>query len=151
MRRVPIFVVAALASAVLVADVAGAAPPGPTVATPDGRPVGWSDWLAERAPVALLMWASWVPDAERVLDDLGPVAAELRGRNLDLVVIVVQETLDEARAGLAGRDVEWLHDRYGLLLKQYRVVSIPRLLILDDEGKVAESRATGPSGAGASR
>jgi hypothetical protein len=44
------------------------------------------------------------------------------------VVLVVQETLDEGRAALGHREVGWLHDRHGALLKRYRVIEVPSLL-----------------------
>jgi hypothetical protein len=28
-----------------------------------GAPIAWSDWVAKRGPVAVLVWASWAPDA----------------------------------------------------------------------------------------
>jgi hypothetical protein len=53
-----------------------------------------------------------------------------------LVVVSVQEDLDDARRGLEGTEAAWLHDRYGGLLKHYRVVTIPGLLIVAADGEV---------------
>lgn len=132
-----------LANAVLMAAIAvGTLSPGvaagesPT--TPDGVPVAWPDWVSANAPVAVLLWASWVPDAGTTLADLDRISAAARSRGLDLVVVAVQEPIAAARESIGDADVTWFHDRYGDLLKQYRVVSIPILLVLSDDGKVTE-------------
>jgi thiol-disulfide isomerase/thioredoxin len=111
---------------------------GAAVTAPDGRPVDWSDWVSENAPVAVLLWASWVPDADGTLADLGRIDAAVRKRDLELVVVAVQEPLQDASESLGSIDVPWFHDRFGSLLKDYRVVSIPRLLILAEDGRVVE-------------
>lgn len=109
-----------------------------TLTTPDGRPIVWADWVSDHSPVAVLLWASWVPDAERTLADLDAIVAATGRRGLDFVVVAVQEPLDEASKSLAGTEVSWLHDRYGRLLKDYRVVAIPRLLVFADDGRLIE-------------
>jgi len=111
---------------------------GPTVTTPDGRPLEWSGWIDDNAPVAVLLWASWVPGADTTLTDLGGIRTAVRDRGLDLVVVVLQEPIEEAKESLEGVDITWFHDRYGHLLKDYRVVSIPRILVIDEEGRVVE-------------
>ena len=111
---------------------------GSTVTTSDGRGVVWTDWLGDNAPVAVLLWASWVPDADKTLADLETIIAAANARGLDLVLVVVQEPLEEARESLSDIGVTWLHDRYGHLLKDYRVVSIPRLLVIAEDGRVVE-------------
>jgi thiol-disulfide isomerase/thioredoxin len=107
------------------------------VTTPDGRPVVWSQWADANAPVAVILWASWTPGARATLDELPDLESAARERGLSIVVVSVQETLEDARRGLDGVDQEWLHDRYGGLLKQYRVVSIPAMLILSDGDRVS--------------
>lgn len=117
----------------LIASAEGASP-----TTPEGVPVAWSGWIGDHAPVAVLLWASWVPDADEALADLDRISAAAEARGLDLVVVVVQEPIEEARDAIGGADVEWFHDRYGDLLKEYRVVSIPLLLVFSADGKVTE-------------
>ncbi len=111
---------------------------GLTVTTSDGRPVVWADWLEENGPVAVLLWASWVPDAATTLDNIDTITATARTRDLDVILVVVQESLSEAQESLEGVDVRWFHDRFGHLLKEYRVVSIPRLLVISGDGTVVE-------------
>jgi len=117
---------------------------GTTLTTPDGSPVVWSDWVADQAPVAVLLWASWVPSADETLTDLDQITAAARAHGLDLVIVAVQETLEDAAESLDGVDVGWLHDRYGHLLKDYRVVVIPRLLVFADDGRVVERLEVSP-------
>ena len=99
-----------------------------------GAPIAWSDWVAKRGPVAVLVWASWVPDAQQSLQAYDALAEECRQAGLHLVVLDVQETLEEGRAALAGAEFGWLHDRHGALLKQYRVIEVPSLLLVDGDG-----------------
>ena len=117
---------------------------GTTLTTPDGSPVVWSDWVADQAPVAVLLWASWVPSAEETLADLDQITAAARANGLNLVIVAVQETLEEAAESLEGVDVGWLHDRYGHLLKDYRVVVIPRLLVFSEDGREFERLEVSP-------
>jgi len=129
---------AALTAAVALGIPALAVGAGAAPTTPDGVPVAWSEWVSGNAPVAVLIWASWVPDADDALADLDRIAAAARARGLGFVVVVVQEPIDEAREAIGGADVAWLHDRFGGILKEYRVVSIPILLVLSEDGKVTE-------------
>lgn len=102
----------------------------------DGERVVWSSWLADRGPAAVLLWASWVPRSGDALGELDGLAAAARQADLVLVVVAVQEPLEDARRALGGRDVVWLHDRYGQLLKELRVVKIPRLVVVDRDGGI---------------
>jgi hypothetical protein len=100
-----------------------------------GTPVEWDDWIDSRAPAAVLLISSWAPESGRTLDRLAELERVCASRDLDLVIVVVQETFGDARAALGGvRDVPWLHDRHGALLKRYRVIKVPAVVIVDDEG-----------------
>jgi hypothetical protein len=116
------------------------------LAAPTGETVGWKRWLEVNGPAAVVLWAPWVPGAEAALDRIDELGATARNRGLELVIVVVQEPLEESRKALAGRRVNWLHDRYGRLLKIYRVVEVPRLLIVDSEGALLRSGAVNPEG-----
>jgi len=108
-----------------------------------GAPIAWTDWVAKRGPVAVLVWASWAPDAEAAMERYDALAAACAGAGLHLVVLDVQETLAEGRAALANHDVGWLHDRHGALLKQYRVIEVPSLLLVAADGHhLAKMEAT---------
>ena len=117
-----------------------------TVTSPSGESVAWSGWVRDHGPLGVVLWASWAPGGDRArtgLDDLAKAAAE---RGLEPVLVAVQEPFEEAADGLEGVRVGWFHDRHGALLKQYRVVSIPALVVLDADGRViARLEATAAS------
>lgn len=109
-----------------------------------GAPVTWSDWVGRRGPVALLVWASWTPDAALALAGYGGLAAACEEKGLHLVVLDVQETLEDGRKALANLDGGWLHDRHGVLLKQYRVIEVPSLLVVAADGGLLEKMEASP-------
>jgi hypothetical protein len=69
------------------------------------------------------------------MDSHADIAAACREAGLNLVVLDVQETLEDGRSALSKREVGWLHDRHGALLKQYRVITIPSLLLVSRDGE----------------
>jgi hypothetical protein len=108
-----------------------------------GAPIAWTDWVSKRGPVAVMVWASWAPDAKASMAGYEALAAACADAGLHLVVLDVQETLEEGRAALGPYDVGWLHDRHGGLLKQYRVIDVPSLLLVASGGKaLAKIEAT---------
>jgi hypothetical protein len=100
-----------------------------------GAPVEWSDWVSKRGPVAVLVWASWAPDAITTIDRYPALKAACEEKGLNLVLLDVQETLEEGRRALSDREIAWLHDRHGALLKRYRVIDVPSLLIVAADGE----------------
>jgi hypothetical protein len=130
MRTTCVFV----ALCVLAVSFAAAADP-PLADGVSGAPVTWSDYVAKRGPLAVLVWASWAPESDSVMNRHADIAAACREAGLTLVVLDVQETLEDGRTALAEREVAWLHDRHGALLKQYRVIRIPSLLVVSSDGE----------------
>mgnify|MGYP001818766256 CR=1 FL=1 len=106
------------------------------VVTADGDLVAWSEWVRENAPFVLVLWASWAPGASAARDEFAGIADTARTRGMTAVVVSVQESIGEAEDGLVGVEIPWFHDRYGNLLKEYRVVSIPAMVVIDDGGRV---------------
>jgi hypothetical protein len=106
--------------------------------------VTWSDWVSRRGPVALLVWASWTPGATLALAEYRDLAAACEEKGLRLVVLDVQETLEDGRKALANHDGGWLHDRHGVLLKEYRVISVPSLLMVAADGQLLEKMEASP-------
>lgn len=96
----------------------------------------WTEWVEGQGTIAVLFWASWAPGARDAIAGIGGLESAAATRNFGLVVVSVQEEQDEARQGLEGTNVAWLHDRYGALLKHYRVVTIPALVIVGRDGEV---------------
>jgi hypothetical protein len=126
-----------VATAMLVALCVAAAP-GPaaevTVATPDGATVEWSAWIEEHGPAAVVLWASWAPGAKGTMLGLADLDGVAGSKGLDLVLVSVQEDAAKAGIKLADSKLVWLHDRWGALLKHYRIVTIPAMLIVDRDG-----------------
>lgn len=94
----------------------------------------WTDWLAEREPAVVVVYASWAPRADGVLAGLGDLESAARARGLRLVLLAVQEPFEDSQAALESVDVEWIHDRHGVLLKRYRVLRVPSMLVIGAEG-----------------
>lgn len=103
---------------------------------PDRTPVQWDEWLADRGSSAVLVWASWAPGASDCLLEIGELRRVAATRGLDLVVVAVQEEIEEAARGLAGSSAAWLHDRHGAILKQYRLIELPILIVVDESGAI---------------
>ena len=99
-----------------------------------GAPIVWSDWVSKRGPVAVVVWASWAPDAEQVLSEYDEIAKAAEKQGLNVFLLDVQETLEQGRAALDQSELTWLHDRHGALLKQYRVIRVPSVLIVAADG-----------------
>ena len=100
-----------------------------------GAPIAWTDWVAKRGPVAVLVWASWAPEAEETIEIHAELASACAEKGLHLVVLDVQETLEDGRAALGGREIGWLHDRHGALLKRYIVIEVPSLILVGADGE----------------
>lgn len=137
MKTIPVFVALAVA-VVCPSNLPAQAPVAQEVQAvrPDGTPVGWQRWVQSKAPVALVMWASWTPQATAVLDRLPAIQAACRAKGLKLAVIDVQEPMADGRRALEGRGVEWLGDRHGSVLKRTRAIRVPSLVILAADGSV---------------
>ena len=124
-----------------VAAVVGLLAAGPAGAAdlaltdPAGTAVAWSEWIAANGPAAVLVWASWAPGANAAIDGLAELGETARSRGLKLVVIDVHEELEAAHRGLDRTGVPWLHDRHGSILKEYRLIRLPILLAVDQNGR----------------
>lgn len=107
-----------------------------TIADPDGNSIRWSSWLEDNGPAAVVLWASWVPDSETTVNEFKDIARVARSKELEIILVSVQESPEEARSSLETAGVPWLNDRYGGLLKRFRVVKIPSLVIVEKDGRV---------------
>lgn len=107
-----------------------------TLTEPGGGSVRWSEWLAGNGPAAVLVWASWAPAASATVDDLDDLAAAAEAQHLELVVVAVQESVEEAGEVLGRTGKSWLHDRHGSILKEYRLIRVPTLVVIDADGGV---------------
>jgi len=103
-----------------------------------GAPLVWSEWVAKKGPVAVVVWASWAPGAESVIQLHRELADASRDVGLELVILDVQESLEDGRKALAGTGISWIHDRHGALLKHYRVIDVPSILVVDVDGNLKQ-------------
>jgi hypothetical protein len=109
-----------------------------------GAPLVWSDWVAKRGPVAVVVWASWAPGAENVIRQHRQLVEASRDAGLELVLLDVQESLEDGRKALAGTEISWIHDRHGALLKHYRVIDVPSILVVDVDGSLRQRLPVAP-------
>jgi hypothetical protein len=123
------------AAAIALAAAVSAGASDLALSAADGSSVRWSEWIAANGPAAVLVWASWAPAAPSAVDGLPGLAEAARSQGLKLVVVDVQEELEAARRGLERTGVPWLHDRHGAILKQYRLIQLPILLVVDQDGR----------------
>jgi CheY-like chemotaxis protein len=103
-----------------------------------GAPIVWSDWVAKRGPVAVLVWASWAPQSASVAASYQAFAKAGREAGLHMVLLDVQEPLADGRKALSGSSVNWIHDRHGALLKQYRVITVPSVIVISADGELQQ-------------
>ncbi len=111
-----------------------------------GEATRWLGWLEINGPTAVLVWSSWAPEGDVALQLVPALAEAAAGRDLGFVVVDVQEGFEAAENALAGRGIEWLHDRHGAILKEYRLIEVPILVIVDSEGRL-EARLSPDPGA----
>jgi len=97
----------------------------------DGRSFNWQEWLDDNGPAVVLVWSTWAPRSSEALEQLAGISAACRDRDLDLIVVDVQEEIEDARAVLGDRGVLWVNDRHGAMLKRMRVIRVPAVLIVD--------------------
>ena len=114
-------------------DRAGAA--DLTLTDPAGETVQWSQWIATNGPAAVLVWSSWAPGGGAAIEGLAELGEAARSQGLKLVVIDVHEELEAARRSLDPTGVRWLHDRHGSILKEYRLIRLPILMAVDQNGR----------------
>jgi len=101
-----------------------------------GVPIDWDAWVGKHGPAVVLMWTSWAPGADDAIDAHAAIAAAGREKNLELILLDVQEPIADGRAALGSKGIAWIHDRHGALLKQYRVIRVPSLVIVSSKGEV---------------
>jgi hypothetical protein len=139
MKRIVFLILAAA-----LASTAAAADPQ-LVDGVSGAPIVWSDWVAKRGPVAVLVWASWAPQSASVAADYQAFAKAGREAGLHMVLLDVQESLADGRKALSGSSINWIHDRHGALLKQYRVITVPSVIVISADGEIQRRLDAAPA------
>lgn len=123
-----------LAGALALSAAIAAAQEAPVLSRPEGGTVTWRDWLDQRGRSAVVLWASWTPGADAAVAELEALEQACRETGVALVVVAVQEPIGDSRAVLAPKAVTWLHDRHGAILKHYRLIRIPTLVVVGADG-----------------
>jgi len=102
----------------------------------DRSPIRWQEWLDANGRSAVLVWSSWAPEGREALREVGPIQDAARKLGLGFVIVDVQEVFEDAEEALGRVGVPWLHDRHGSILKKYRLIKVPILLVVDREAGV---------------
>lgn len=120
----------------IVAAAVWASTGGMQLTLPDGEPLSWDEFVAREGPLVVLVWASWAPEAQKSLERGEPLRRAAEELGYRFVIVDVQEPMRQAQRALGEGDLPWLHDRHGELLKRYRVLRLPRLLVVDENGEL---------------
>lgn len=138
MRLTRFLVIVCLVMTVMATSNAQETPP-PSLSLPNGTSVSWEGWLAGHGSTAVAFWASWLPEDQRDLGLLKEIRRAANERNLNFVVIALQEPIEKSREALTGSGLQWLHDRHGAMLKYLLVYQIPSVVIIHEDGRIAAS------------
>jgi thiol-disulfide isomerase/thioredoxin len=128
----------------LTADWERITPPAPapafTLPQLDGEPVSLAS-LRGRV-VVLEFWATWCGPCRQSIPSLEAVYRRHRDRGLTVLLVNVGETPELARQWLGGRvTAPILLDRDGQAQAAYGVESIPRLFVIDRQGRAVYAHA----------
>jgi len=110
----------------------------------DRSPVKWQDWLEANGRTAVLVWSSWAPQSRGILAQVDAIKDAAKKSGLGFVIVDVQEEFEAGEEAIGQRGVSWLHDRHGSILKEYRLIRVPILLVVDREGNVIEKLDSTP-------
>jgi hypothetical protein len=92
----------------------------------------------------VLVWSSWAPDGPAALEAAPRLAGAASEIGLGFLVVDVQEGFEDASRALRGRGFRWYHDRHGGILKAYRLIEVPILMIVDGSGRLQSTMAPDP-------
>ncbi len=116
--------------------------PAPAFSLPetDGGRVDLASYRGR--PVLLVFWTSSCPICQRELPMLNRLEPELRGKGIAVLTILVggeseaRDFVDSNRIGLTS-----LYDSEGTVARTYGVSGVPRLVLIDKDGKVKRSHS----------
>lgn len=94
--------------------------------------------LKEDRPAILFFWATWCPHCRSWIAELGGKMDELRAKDIELVLVNLQETEEGVRRYLkrAGIDHDVLLDFEGRVADLYGVQGIPTFVFIASDGIV---------------
>lgn len=97
------------------------------------------------------VWASWCLPCKKELPYIEWLEKEYKGKNIKFLCISIDppdRKADWKRALKKGQygGIQAIVDKKGKLSRDYMIISIPRFLLIDPEGKIISSNAPRPSG-----
>jgi thiol-disulfide isomerase/thioredoxin len=114
-----------------------------TLETVDGRPVSLSDFK-DKSPVLLMFWATWCPYCVGEMPQLMELRGRVRGNDLAILAIDLEEDRDRVAAYVEARGVNFpvLLDSDARVAGRYGVEGVPTFVLIDRQGKgvVADNR-----------
>jgi peroxiredoxin len=128
---------AALASAEL---GAGAAAPLFQLKSVAGKPVNLTDQLGTKATI-VAFFTSWSQSCRQEIALLQELAEQDQNSGLKIIGVSFDRKTEELKKFLADNKLTFpiAHDRKLTTLKEYRILIIPTLFVLDAEGKISNT------------
>jgi peroxiredoxin len=106
----------------------------------DGAPVQLSSLRGQ--VVVMEFWASWCGPCRMSTPSLDVVYRKFRDRGVAVLLVNLQESPETARRWTAGRfAAPVLLDREGQVAARYGVRALPRLFIIDRQGRIQYARS----------
>ncbi|MHB1927862.1 MAG: TlpA family protein disulfide reductase [Acidimicrobiales bacterium] len=153
-----VLLVAALAKAPPAANVEVRSPllghPAPPIAGPSVTPYRFTSLVASRGRWVLVnFFATWCVACRQEQPQLARFAAEHRGADVQLVMVVYNDTAPNVRAFLAAQGGKWpaVLDPGGQVALSYGVGQIPDTYLIDPHGIVVAKLAGASTAAGLDR
>lgn len=115
---------------------------------PNGKTVKFEDL---RGKVVLIdVWATWCGPCKAEIPYLKKLEEEMKGTNLQIVSISVDEAKDKAKWAKMIKDenlggLQLFASGWGDLAQYYKIKGIPRFMIFDKEGKIVTTDSPRPS------
>jgi peroxiredoxin len=114
-----------------------------TLASVDGRSISLSDFK-DKSPVLLMFWATWCPYCVEEMPKLMELRSQVRGDDLAILGIDLEEGRDAVAAYVEKRGVNFpvLLDSDAYVAGRYGIEGVPTFILIDREGKgvVADNR-----------
>jgi hypothetical protein len=136
--------------------VAGLLALAAAVAPKEFETLGGAEFSLERtlsrAPVVMVFWSSWLPEASTSLPVIHQIEQAVREHGWSGAIVIFQDERKAAASALGGEAAAMprVLDPRGVLLRRFQVTRAPALLVVDRDGTVisrsrlepAEVRAT---------
>jgi thiol-disulfide isomerase/thioredoxin len=120
--------------------------PAPEISgiTPAGDSLRLSDLLGK--VVYVKVWATWCSPCIQSFPDLDVLEAEVASNGLQILCISSEQDQDKWRRFLEGNEIAGLqmHVSTGSFREDYLIAGVPRYILIDPEGRIADPNAPSP-------